>query len=82
MSRVIKRLENKDIKLVVDSLVKNWLSENGYDAEYGARPLKRLIQKEILDPMAEYILNNDVSNGGVITVTIKHNKIDFKFKKH
>ncbi len=81
MSRVVKRLENKGIKLIVDNSTKNWLADNGYDAEYGARPLKRLIQKEILDPMADNILNNDINEGSIITVTVKNNKIDFKIKK-
>jgi ATP-dependent Clp protease ATP-binding subunit ClpA len=57
------------------------LAKNGYDAEYGARPLKRLIQKEILDPMAENIVNNDISEGNVIAISAKNNKIDLRIKK-
>jgi ATP-dependent Clp protease ATP-binding subunit ClpB len=81
MKRVIKRLEGKGIKLGLDSLAKNWLAKNGYDAEYGARPLKRLIQKEILDPLAENIVSNDVFDGSAINVSVKNDKIEFKIKK-
>ncbi len=81
MKRVVKRLEDKGVKLVLDILAKNWLAKNGYDAEYGARPLKRLIQKEILDPLAENIVSNDISEGSVINVGVKNDKIEFKIKK-
>ena len=81
MSRVIKRLKGKEIKLMVEDSTKNWLAKYGYDTEYGARPLKRLIQKEILDPLADLMINNDINIGSVININIKNDKIDFKIKK-
>jgi ATP-dependent Clp protease ATP-binding subunit ClpA len=56
------------------------LAKNGFDAQYGARPLKRLIQKEILDPMAENIINSDIKGGFSISVKEKNDKINFNIK--
>jgi ATP-dependent Clp protease ATP-binding subunit ClpA len=57
------------------------LAKNGYDSEYGARPLKRLIQKEILDPLAENIINNKIAENSSVSADVKDNKIYFKIKK-
>ncbi len=82
IARVIKRLLNKDIKVSIDNTAKAWLAKHGYDAQYGARPLKRLIQKEILDPMAENIINSDLKGGFSINVKAKDDKISFNIKNH
>lgn len=57
-----------DIELTEDAV--NWLADKGYDPAYGARPLKRLIQTEIQNPMAEKILNGDVSDGDNVVVKL------------
>ena len=58
------RLEGKGIKLSVDPALKNYLVENGYSAEYGARPLRRLIQKVIVDKMADKMIKGELKHGG------------------
>lgn len=61
-----KRLQEQDITLVLDESAKEYLSTQGFDEIYGARPLKRVIQKEILDPLALDILEGKVKKGSVV----------------
>ena len=55
--QIEERLKQKNITLTITTAAKDWLANNGYDAVYGARPLKRLIQKEIIDPLALQLLD-------------------------
>ena len=64
-----KRLAKRNITLSLDGAAKEWLAEQGYDPVYGARPLKRVIQKSLQDPLAELILTGDVLDGATIPVT-------------
>ncbi|MFA5001209.1 MAG: AAA family ATPase [Candidatus Paceibacterota bacterium] len=65
------RLMKKGIKLEVTDEVMNFLAEQGYSPEYGARPLKRLIQNKILNPVAQFIIGRRVDGGGIVTVALK-----------
>ncbi len=56
MKSVHKRLKEKELSLELSEKAKEWLAEHGYQPEYGARPLKRLIKENVLDPLSEYIL--------------------------
>ena len=51
------------------SVIVKWLADKGYDPVYGARPLKRVIQKELVDPIARKLLAGEIEDGGVIAVT-------------
>ncbi|WP_288926298.1 ATP-dependent chaperone ClpB [uncultured Maritimibacter sp.] len=64
-----KRLAKRNIALTLDDDAKQWLGDQGYDPVYGARPLKRVIQKALQDPLAEMILSGDVLDGTTIPVT-------------
>ena len=68
----LKRLEallaERKISLALDEQVIAWLAEKGYDPAYGARPLKRVIQKELQDPLAERILGGDILDGSTVDV--------------
>ncbi len=67
------RLLNKQIQVHFDDSVKSWLSDNGYDSIYGARPLKRYIQKNIEDPIAKMIISGELSeNNSQIDFTIQN----------
>ena len=66
---------SKDIDIKVDNDAKKMLAEQGYDANFGARPLKRLIQQKILDPLAMDIINGDISEGQHIQVDFKNGQI-------
>ncbi len=68
LSLLAKRLAKRDITLSLDDGAKTWLADQGYDPVYGARPLKRVVQKSLQDPLAELILAGDVLDGDTVTV--------------
>ena len=69
LSRLEKRLAGRKIGIELDEDARRWLADRGYDPAYGARPLKRVIQKALEDPLAELILGGSVSDGESVTVT-------------
>jgi ATP-dependent Clp protease ATP-binding subunit ClpB len=69
MERLAKLLEDRKIVLKLDDKAKEWLGEKGYDPAYGARPLKRAIQKYVQDPLAEMLLEGKVHDGETVKVT-------------
>ncbi|MBD3763986.1 MAG: ATP-dependent chaperone ClpB [Rhodobacterales bacterium] len=70
LRRLDKRLAGRKIALQLDDAAKAWLADEGYDPVFGARPLKRVIQRALQDPLAEMILAGDVVDGQVIPVTV------------
>jgi len=78
---VRRRLLLKGIKLEVGEEVISYLAKEGYSPEYGARPLKRLIQNRILNKVAEFIIARRVENGGVVKVSMKDNEPRIELKK-
>jgi len=64
-----KRLARRNISLDLDEAARKWLADEGYDPVFGARPLKRVIQRALQDQLAEMLLSGDVMDGDVITVT-------------
>jgi ATP-dependent Clp protease ATP-binding subunit ClpB len=67
--RLQKLLADRKIVLDLDPAARAWLADKGYDPAYGARPLKRAIQKSVQDPLAELILAGDVRDGEVVPIT-------------
>ena len=67
--RLAKLLEERKIVLNLDAAAKAWLADRGYDPVYGARPLKRVIQRELQNPLASRILAGTVSDGSTVNVT-------------
>ena len=65
-----ERLEGRGIELVVKSAVKDYIVKNGFDPNFGARPIRRLIQKMIVDPLADKMIRGDVKDGQKVTVTL------------
>src|SRR5262249_16271538 len=63
MGRLRKLLEDRKITIVLESSAREWLADKGYDPVYGARPLKRVIQKSVQDPLAELILSGGIKDG-------------------
>jgi ATP-dependent Clp protease ATP-binding subunit ClpB len=64
-----KLLEDRKITLTLDAKARDWLAEKGYDPAYGARPLKRVIQKSVQDPLAELILSGKIKDGEKVAVS-------------
>lgn len=68
-------LENKHISLIVSEQARQWFAKYGYDVKMGARPMSRLIEKEIRKPLADELLFGKLINGGTVKVGIKQNKV-------
>ena len=69
MARLLKRLQARKITLELDDSARKWLADEGYDPVFGARPLKRVIQNTLQNPLAEMLLAGDVMDGDSIPVT-------------
>jgi ATP-dependent Clp protease ATP-binding subunit ClpB len=69
MKRLEQRLALRKITLDLDDGARKWLADEGYDPVFGARPLKRVIQRSVQDPLAEMILAGDVKDGDTVTVS-------------
>lgn len=78
---VKKRLIDKEVKLVLSNSVMDYLAKEGYNPQYGARPLKRLIQSKILTPIAGLMISKGLSKGGTINVDMKGGDFNFSVKK-
>ncbi len=75
---LIKRLKNNGVLLEIDDKAKKWLSEVGYDQVYGARPLKRLMQRQLENKLAMLILNESIKEKIAVTVTADDEGISIK----
>ncbi len=71
LARLQKLLSDRKIKLELDDAAREWLASRGYDPAYGARPLKRVIQKNVQDPLAEQILAGQVRDGQTVHITVR-----------
>jgi len=69
LKRLEKLLADRRMTLSLDDAAMTWLADKGYDPVYGARPLKRVIQKDLVDPVARKLLQGDLVDGSVIAVT-------------
>jgi ATP-dependent Clp protease ATP-binding subunit ClpB len=78
MERLRRLLSDRKITLELTDGAREWLAERGYDPVYGARPLKRVIQKEVQDPLAERILSGTVHDGDTIRATPTSERLVFE----
>ena len=69
LQRLQQLLDERKIKLALDTKAREWLAEKGYDPAYGARPLKRAIQKSVQDPLSELILSGRIKDGEKVSVS-------------
>ena len=70
MARLAKLLVDRKITLELSKEAREWLADKGYDPAYGARPLKRVIQKSVQDPLAEALLSGQIKDGETVPVTV------------
>ena len=77
---VIERLKSLNINLKMSEEAVKLIAQEGIDLEYGARPLKRAIQKELEDKLSEVILKGDIKKGSSVVAEIEDNKIVYKCK--
>ena len=81
IAQVRERLTVKEIILEVTNDAMEYISKEGYNPQYGARPLKRLIQNKILNPIASLIISQGIVKGGTVTIGLKNNQLTFDVKK-
>ena len=77
LARVTHQLAEREIRINFSKVVHNYLADRGFDPVYGARPLKRVIQSDILDPLASEIIDGRIGPGTAVTVSIKNGKVVF-----
>ena len=77
MVRLARLLEERKIIIKLEPSARDWLAEKGWDPAYGARPLKRVIQKSVQDPLAEMILSGRIKDGETVVITV--GKLGLKF---
>jgi ATP-dependent Clp protease ATP-binding subunit ClpC len=80
ISKVLTRLKSRNIKLELDEKAKDFLVEKGYDPQYGARPMRRAVERFLEDPFAEEILRGHLHEGEPIQVTSDKEKLIFNQK--
>ena len=80
IGKVVERLEKKDINLVLDEKARDFLVEKGHDPEYGARPMRRAVERFMEDPLAEEILRGKLVEGQPIQVSADEDKLTFTQK--
>ena len=75
MDELRAQVKEKSIKIKLDKESTNWLITNGFDPKMGARPLQRVIDKEIKRPLAKMMLFGELKNGGLLNITVDNNKL-------
>ena len=78
VEKVLERLRKKNLRLELDEKAKDFLVEKGYDPQYGARPMRRAVERFFEDPLAEEILKGALQEGSMIQVTAENDKLVFK----
>ena len=81
MKRLQKLLDEKQLTLELSDTATEWLANKGYDPAYGARPLKRVIQKHVQDPLAEKILAGEIKDGETILIDVAEGLLTFRSEK-
>ncbi len=80
MKRLLALLADRHIDLELDDAARTWIGNQGYDPVYGARPLKRVIQKQLQDPLAKLILEGIVKDGDIIKISVADGALTFNGK--
>lgn len=80
INKVMSRLKGKNIRLELDTKAKDFLVEKGYDPQYGARPMRRAVERYLEDPLAEEILRGHLHEGEPISVSAEADKLTFTQK--
>lgn len=78
LKKIVKRLEDKQMEMEVSKEALEYLSKKGYSPEFGARPLKRVLQQQLENPLAKRLLSGTMIPGSKIEVVLEGDKIDFK----
>ncbi len=82
LKEIYDLLKDKEMKLILDDQVKDFLADSGFDKRYGARPLRRSIQKMLEDKLSNELLKETFKNGDIIKVSIDNNELIFTVQNH
>jgi ATP-dependent Clp protease ATP-binding subunit ClpC len=80
VAKILDRVRRKNVNVVLDEKAREFLIERGFDPQYGARPMRRSVEKYLEDPLAEEILRGTLQDGEPVTVTADKDKLIFKQK--
>ena len=80
MKNLLKRIETLGYSVKISAIAKDFIAEKGFDAKFGARPLKRAIQKYFEDPLSEEIINAQIKEGDTIKVSLNKEKSALEMK--
>jgi ATP-dependent Clp protease ATP-binding subunit ClpB len=80
-NRIVKRMGNQDLKIEISDEAVNWLATVGYDPQYGARPVNRLLQKYVLNELSKKILAGEVSINKTIQIIMEEDELRFRDKQ-
>ena len=80
LRRLQRLLDERKIKVALDAKGRQWLADKGYDPSYGARPLKRVIQKYVQDPLAQGLLSGEIEDGSTVKVGAAQGKLTIEGK--
>jgi ATP-dependent Clp protease ATP-binding subunit ClpC len=78
IQKVMVRLKGKNLQLNLDEKAKDFLVEKGFDPQYGARPMRRAVERHLEDPLAEEILKGSLHDGEMVQVTVENDKLVFR----
>jgi ATP-dependent Clp protease ATP-binding subunit ClpB len=81
LRRLNRLLEDRKMGLSLDAKARQWLADKGYDPTYGARPLKRVIQKWVQDPLAQMLLAGEIRDGAQVKLGISHGRLAINGKE-
>ena len=82
LTKLQAQLDKRNVEIVVSNKVLNWIADNGYDKEMGARPMERFISKNIKKPLVDKLLFGNLKSGGVIKVDLEKGKLKFLEEKN
>ncbi len=74
------QLEDRGVTFELDNSARDWLVREGYDEQFGARPMARVIQEHIKKPLADELLFGKLENGGIVKISVKNGKLQLKIK--
>ena len=77
VAKVMERLKHKNIRIELDAAAKDFLTEKGFDPQYGARPMRRAVERHLEDPLAEEIIKGHLHEAEPIRVTVENGKLVF-----
>ncbi|WP_119422467.1 ATP-dependent chaperone ClpB [Desertibaculum subflavum] len=81
LKRLEQLLADRKVSIALDAQARAWLANAGYDPVYGARPLKRVIQRSLQNPLAQKLLAGDIQEGGTVQVTVEGGELTFQGKR-